>query len=318
MHGLLAGIVWGVIGLVAAVAVFAPSSQPVFAKAHNASVTTTASDKTDLSPAISQPVGSVVALQRLTQAQAAGGPNGLVASGVIVADDLVLTAAHTFVDDRPAAGRVLTCRDSWVEASGAVVAADGSRDAVLAGNGHYQRSGDGHGAERDIALLKLRAGQNFRQQPAAELARGVLRKGDSVYFVNYQTMPDGRRRSPYLREVGSNGLAASYTQPAVFRGIVLGLTKQGYNIATNLDERDGRSVDRLLRKGGSGGAVFDGEGRLAGLSVATTSLTPNHSAGELYREYGVSLPDGDYQLSRAQAVSVALVDELQTGLQACH
>jgi hypothetical protein len=77
-------------------------------------------------------------------------------------------------------------------------------------------------------------------------------------------------------------------------------------------------AEQFLRQGGSGGPVFDIQGRLAGLSVSTDALQPQVSARQIADRFGVRLPAGQYQIAYVQPVSQALLERLQSGLSRCE
>lgn len=250
---------------------------------------------------------SVVALRRVTDPTGGldGKTQGIVASGVIVGGGMVLTAGHAVEDDVR-----LACRGTTVDAAGYDAPAGASRDTVTSGSVKY-----GKGA--DIGLLRVDASRNLDRLPPAEPASSSARKGDRVYFVNYQIRSDGQARTPYAGKIYSAALAESLVEPARFEGIVLGMRKAGYTVAIP-SRTDGASVDGLLRSGGSGGGVFNADGRLVGLSVASASLGATRTAGQLYDLYGVRLQTSRYQVVHVQAVSAAVLSELQAGLSRCE
>jgi lipoate-protein ligase A len=108
------------------------------------------------------------------------------------------------------------------------------------------------------------------------------------------------------------------SQPAIFRGVILGYNQNGYSIATNIDAHTNSAADTILRKGGSGGAVLNTDGQLIALSVSINSLSPDSSADNLASAYHVRLPKGNYQLAKAQMVDRSTVDSLQTSLTRCN
>jgi hypothetical protein len=156
------------------------------------------------------------------------------------------------------------------------------------------RYGDG----TDAALL-------FREpvnRTTVGIATGTARRGDTVYFANWQNRADGAARKT----------------PALFSGTVLGKADGGYLLAVRNDAGYDLPSDGLLRRGGSGGAVFDTDGRLLGVSVSVDALSATHSAGQLRRNHGVRLPAGWYQVTKAQAVDARLVTSLRAVAQPCR
>jgi len=299
----IAGLKAGALAAVTVASVFVISasviSQPASARADeligNAEVA--------LPPRVSESVLSAVAVQRdAAVKQADGRTAGVAASGVAIGDDLILTAGHAVVSD----GR-LQCAGSRVDAPGVKRPDDVSRDTVASGSAIYGRSAD-------IALLKVNAGENFRGLPTAHLSTSELRREQLVYFVNYQAAADGTTRTPYK---AADPETSSMSLPAVYSAVVLGKTRFGYAVATNLRSHYSAVPEQFLRQGGSGGPVFDIQGRLTGLSVATDALTPAVSARTIATSYGVNLPAGQYQIAYVQPVSQPLIDSLQADMRRC-
>jgi hypothetical protein len=150
-------------------------------------------------------VNTVVATQQVTDA---ADRQGIVASGVILSSDSVLTAAHNV---RRANGTV-TCSQLTVAATGLLTGATASRDRVLyASSNKYENTAD-------LALLTVEASDNFKNMPKAVLARKSPQVGETVYFINFQPTVDGKIRTPTNQSSGSP--TTDYSKPAIFTGIV--------------------------------------------------------------------------------------------------
>ena len=231
-------------------------------------------------------LSSVVAIQRIT-----GGNRGVTASGVIMNDSQVLTAGHV-VDD----GGRLSCRKTTVHVPGVLSPTTASSVPVTYGSLR-------HNASVDLAVLTVAADNNLRALPVAQLAQNSPRAGDSVYFVNFQPTAAGLLRAPTV---------SGHRNPVVFSGTVLGVTPEGLAVAAGsgfsygLDE-----VTTVLRKGASGGAVFDSKGYLVGLSVSSDSLRADRSAADLAKTYGVSLPPAMYQVANIQQLDTGSITGIQ-------
>jgi hypothetical protein len=248
----------------------------------------------DLPKAVANAVTSVVAVQRVTGVA----DTGITASGVILNTSQVLTAGHT-VDD--GSGN-LACSQAVVQAPGLLSVSAASSNQVTYGALR-------HTSDVDLAILSVLADSNFRALPKVTLVQNPPHKGDTVYFVNFQPRADGKLRSP---------TDADNHDPVIFSGTVLGQSPDGLAVATGQGRSYGLGeATNMLRKGASGGAVFDGAGHLVGLSVSTDSLQADRSPAEIYTKYGVSLPSGQYQVAQIQQLDTQTVTSIQSAITPC-
>lgn len=277
----VAALIWG-LSTTTAPSVIIVSTSPM-SEALDANAT--AQDGQDLPAGVLSALSSVVSIQRLTNGVSksmANSTNGLDASGVRLDNETILTAGHVVIDNGH-----LACRDTrvhFMRTSQAV-----KRAAVASNVLTHQ----------DLATLQIARMRD--KLAAAKIASTPAQKGDTVYFVNYQSLPNGQRRDT--------------AQPAVFRGVVGSIEMNGYKIITNLDHQ--QNGDRLLRPGGSGGAILNEQGQLLAVSVTIDASTAIHSAASIAQKYGIGLPEGLYQLTRAQLVNKELVAELRRGMNSC-
>lgn len=254
-----------------------------------------------LPPAVARAIPSVVATQQIIDPSS---QRGVMASGVIVDGHQVLTAAHNIKQ-----GRELACGNTEVIAAGVMTNAAASRQAVTHASLRY-------GKTTDIALVSVQGNQNFDALPILNIANRQPEAGDTVYFINFQPTADGVMRSPALQS--SSDPSKDHSKPAVFSGIVLGSNGNGLAVATGQGKSYGVGVaDQVVRKGASGGAIVDANGRLVGLSVSSESLQANRSAASLVSEYRVRLADGQYQVAYMQPVGKSDVRKLSGGMVSC-
>jgi len=246
---------------------------------------------------VARSIPSVVATQRITDQTT---NKGAVASGVIINGQQILTAGHTVGHD----GRV-ACANTSVLASSFISDAATSSDIVT-------HASVVHNKTTDVAVLTLRASDNFTSMPDVKISDRKLSVGDTVYFINYQPTADGAVRSP-LSDIAAN------TTPVIFNGTVIKDAAGRTTIATGSGKSFGAgSEDNLVRKGASGGAIVNSHGELVGLSVASESLAANRSASSVKKEYGVSLPvSAKYQIAYMQPINQALVKDLQSTTISC-
>jgi hypothetical protein len=250
---------------------------------------------------VARSIRSVIATQQITN-QAT--KQGLIASGVIINGQQVLTAGHNVQADDG-----LACSQTKVIAPGLLSNATASQDAVTHASVRYGKS-------EDMAVLTVQSSENFSSLPAVTLASRQPETGDTVYFINYQPTADGKIRSPGV-QVTSNP-ATDYSKPAVFSGIVLGSTKNGLAIATGHGQSFGNGApDTMLRKGASGGAIVNTKGELVGLSVSSESLLANKTSAAIRKEFGIQLSEQRYQIAYMQAVGKLTVDQLRSSMISC-
>jgi hypothetical protein len=208
--------------------------------------------------------------------------DGSGASGVMLDSRTVVTAGHALV------GRAKP------DCSIATIHGSGRTSSVIA-------TGIQYGKGTDAAILTINAGMQLHIT-TAELSAGGARRGGTVYFANWQNRTDGAVR----------------TSPAVFEGTVLERQEGVYRIAVRNDAGYDVPADRLLRPGGSGGGVFDMKGHLVGVSVSVDAISASHSAGSLRQSYGVRLPAGWYQVSKAQVLDASLIAQLRRTATGCR
>lgn len=246
---------------------------------------------------VARSIRSVVATQRIAD-EATG--QGSVASGVIINGQQILTAGHVVERDGSVA-----CSNTSVVTAGLVTSATISNDPVT----HVSVK---HDKTTDVAVLTLRASSNFGGLPDVKISDNQLTVGETVYFINYQPTADGKVRSPASTDVAS-------TTPVVFSGTVVKDAAGRTTIATGNGKSFGAGAsDNLVRKGASGGAIVNSRGELVGLSVASESLTADHSAASIKKEFGVSLSaNSTYQIAYMQPISQGLVKGLQSMTVSC-
>ena len=249
----------------------------------------------ELPPGVANAISSVVAVLR----KVGSGSQALTASGVVLSENQVLTAGHE-VDG---GNGVLACRRTEAQASGLLTPAAASSNVV-------SKAALKHANTIDLAVLEVESDANFQSLPTATLADSAPAAGSTVYFVNYQPKADGQTRSPLMRGA---------SDPVIFTGIALGTDSHGFAIATGQGKSYGLGEpETLLRKGASGGAVFDAKGNLLGLSVASDSLEADKTAEALQRKFGVLLESGKYQVAYMQTLSVDTLNDMRSRLELCQ
>lgn len=255
----------------------------------------------DLPVEVARSIHSVVATQQVLNDAT---NQGQVASGVVINDNQIVTAGHTIGGDSQ-----LMCANTSVVASGLVSKATASNDPVTHAAFRYT-------PETDLAVMTLRGSDNFRSLPNIALARQLPKKGETVYFINFQPAANGQVRNPAAE---SKPGAVDYSKPAIFSGIVAERERDRVVIATGYSKSFGLgAADNMVRKGASGGAIVNVRGELVGLSVASDSLRANRSADSLAAEYGIGVPSNfRYQLAYMQPVSQTLINNLQTTTISC-
>jgi hypothetical protein len=255
-----------------------------------------------LPPAVARAVQSVVATQQVLNSS---NGQGMVASGVIINDEQILTAGHNVEG-----GGDVACSQVSVVAPGLLTSAAASSDRVNFASVRY-------GKNADVAVLTVDSSENFRTLPDISLANRQPESGDTVYFINFQPTADGKVRSPAAQN--SEDPNQDYSEPVIFPGIVLGKTEHGLAIATGYGKSYGKGVpDNMVRKGASGGAIVNTKGELVGLSVSSSSLQASRPAGSIAKEFRLQLPDHRYQIAYMQAVGGATVNSLQRSVQSCR
>jgi hypothetical protein len=264
--------------------------------ATSASSTQNVEEYADLPSGVARSVQSVVAVQRIISNAPTN--NAVVASGVILNDHQVLTAGHTEETDDGA----LSCVNTTVNAPGYVTAAAASSNPVTYASAL-------HNASADLAVMTIKADQNYRNLPAMTLASQQPKVGDIVYFINYQPQDDGTIRDPLSHTSGD---------PVIFSGTVIGHDNQGLQIAAGGGTSYGHGKsETLLRKGASGGAIVNSDGALVGLSVSSDSLEANRTPQYIGTNFGISMPEGKYQIVSAQTLDTHLLTKLQSNMTVC-
>ncbi len=265
-------------------------------------------DTTDLAarypgllPEIARAISSVVATQQILDA-ATG--KAVVASGVIINDYQILTAGHNVEGETG-----VSCSQTSVLSAGLVSEAAAARDAVTHASVRY-------GSAQDMAILNVDSSANFQALPDVKLAGRQPKKGETVYFVNFQPTADGNVRSPATP--ASADAATDYSKPVVFTGTVLGKSDNGLAIATGHGKSFAAgAADTMLRKGASGGAILNTSGELVGLSVSSQSLAANRSAATISKDFRVRMPEANYQIAFMQPITKSMVSQLQSSTMSC-
>jgi hypothetical protein len=245
---------------------------------------------------VAHAVRSIVATQQVINSTTG---EAEIASGVIVNDQQILTAGHAVSHD----GRI-ACSNTSVVSPGLLTNASASSDSATHVSARYNDSDD-------VAVVTVQSSDNFKSLPNISIAETKLKKGDTVYFINYQPTNDGKLRSP-----NSKG----YDKPVVFSGTVVDADSGRVTIATGGGKSygSGTAVDNLVRRGASGGAIVNAQGELVGLSVASESLAANRTATSIMTDYRVALPvSTNYQLAYMQPVTQGLLGELQSTAVSC-
>jgi hypothetical protein len=232
-----------------------------FAKKNNPYVNSNEPTMADKPPsrmpqAVSQKQSSAVKVFRDT-----GGGYYYGSSGVKVRDEVVLTAGHSILagenyDTGPPCGRLFTSSRFTPGTN---------RDKA---DGWVARYDD----KTDFGVIKIEGNPAFDQIPKAQVTKRIPKRGSVVYFVNYQPADVSVDRYPSL------GIAEAYkedlpilTQPARYAGVVLGVDPYDKDIAVATGLRSygpQQGLTKYLKRGGSGGAVFDRRGKIFGLSVS--------------------------------------------------
>lgn len=196
-----------------------------------------------------------------------GGPQvaeAIQASGVVLSSKYIMTAGHVLVStsSMPIANKPYQCRTiAFITPTfGALIRSD---------FGSF--SGQEESTVPDLGILSPDnpnwTNHQYRRFQNVAIDSKPLTPGEDLFFVNYEPLANGRSRSP-----------TNNTGPAVYGGIYEGQTNSNdYDVVTGLKSY-GRMPDSLSRPGASGGAVFNSEGQIVGLTVQSSvqSATVNY------------------------------------------
>lgn len=100
----------------------------------------------------------------------------------------------------------------------------------------------------------------------APIARSKAYEGEALYFENFQPYGDEDREPEYPETAKSEWAAVKkLAKPAIYGGNVV---KVADKITVDTSKSYGRLHSTRIKRGASGGAVFDRRGKLVGISVA--------------------------------------------------
>lgn len=235
-------------------------------------------------------------------------------TGAIIAG-YVLTAGHVYADEVHAGD---ACQKNLAASS------DGDPHphhrgwnitALTAGVAETSK-GQNYLDKPDYALFKTDGGQGL---PESILADRDVNVGEVLTFTNYQTVatsifPDAK---PMLRH-------PSFNEPAIFNGIVLGSAgnEERIGILTGMGSRAAFNDygDSELAEGGSGGPVWDSEGKIVGISNDKRRAAVN--AKDIKNMFGVvvkgAVPDQQFSVAWMQPVHTQVFTSLKANLKSCN
>ncbi|HSH56243.1 MAG TPA: trypsin-like peptidase domain-containing protein [Candidatus Limnocylindrales bacterium] len=119
--------------------------------------------------------------------------------------------------------------------------------------------------ETDLALFTLSKplDLDLKRMP---IRKSRVRRGESLFFFNYQPDEGGGRRMPDQSYISATGERGKYSSPAIYGGIALGYTEgERLGVATSFRSY-GHTNETSVRRGASGGQIVDAEGRLVGVT----------------------------------------------------
>lgn len=174
----------------------------------------------------------------------------------------------------------------------------------------------------DGAWMTIKPGKSggLDERDTVQVRDTPLKEGEAIYMMGFGPDGDGRDRMldrhPDQRELARDGIDIERSTPRVIGGIVAGTTIEGksqlFAMTGLADYSEVPEVDKINRKGDSGGAAFDAEGRLVGIiSQGKSSLTEQAAEGGIGTHI-VDEPQGyRYPVTKLQLVTPDTVNELQ-------
>ncbi len=132
------------------------------------------------------------------------------------------------------------------------------------------------------------------QVPAIPLqAKVEVQPGQSLFAINYQSLPDGQSRNM----VKPNAIESS---PAIYGAVVLkDIDESRFLTLTGIKSYD-QVGDPNLQYEGSGGMVVDVNGNYMGMTVRAMQI----NATWIKADYGVDVPEGTYILGYVQKINI--------------
>lgn len=128
--------------------------------------------------------------------------------------------------------------------------------------------------QTDVAMYRLSAdtrqeladsGATLPETQTLRIAKEPPKRGDTLYFVNYEPTATGESRGPFAD-------SPDLEHPAVFAGVVLGVHDGIASVVTDIRSYGDGSPDKVGRDGSSGGLVLNAFGELVGASDSGDSI----------------------------------------------
>jgi hypothetical protein len=212
-------------------------------------------------------------------------------SGVRVSRSAYLTAGHCTEDPMP--GQTPLTDDTSISVPRGIAGESFAVSAyAFSFSNNSQISSDPSRKTSDMMLVRTNTDDSPNEPPTTYAQSTSVKAGTPLYAANYEPTEDHTHsRNPYVNELTKDDLASGYNKPAIFGAIALSPAVNGFIEAIAGLKSYSQPPETVLREGASGGPVYDGKGRLVGISTAIVLPTNDNfrTVGDFETEYDIDI-----------------------------